>query len=302
MKVLQALAERGLYLQRQHGQPLQQSVAPREDMLAMFARAQTEGRDLFEFEAKNLLRAHDVAVAEERVVQTADELAEVAAYFGEQALAMKVVSKDILHKSDAGGVKLNLKGETALRAGFEQILSNCRSYDANADIRGVLVAPMAKKGIEVIVGVVRDPIFGPVLMFGLGGIFVEILEDVAFRAIPLSRRDAESMVEQLKARKILAGVRGEPPVDKAAAKLPSPARATAPTVSPGGMLSWSGAPRSAIVERGAAPVGEPPGRRGGDHEEGAEHGEQERRAAEAQRSGRAEAHGGITPLVRMMLP
>ncbi len=216
VKVLQALAERGLYLQRQHGQPLQQSVAPREDMLAMFARAQTEGRDLFEFEAKNLLRAHDVAVAEERVVQTVDELAEVAAHFGDQALAMKVVSKDILHKSDAGGVKLNLKGETALRVGFEQILSNCRSYDANADIRGVLVAPMAKKGIEVIVGVVRDPIFGPVLMFGLGGIFVEILEDVAFRAIPLSRFDAEAMVEQLKGRKILAGVRGEAAADKPA--------------------------------------------------------------------------------------
>ena len=157
-----------------------------------------------------------MAVAGEVVARTSDELAAAVDAFGEQPLAMKVVSKDILHKSDAGGVKLNLVGEAALREAFEQIMASCRAYDANADIRGVLVTPMAKKGTEVIVGVVRDPIFGPVLMFGLGGIFVEILEDVAFRAIPLSRRDAESMVEQLKARKILAGVRGEPPVDKAA--------------------------------------------------------------------------------------
>lgn len=216
VKVLQALAERGLYLQRQHGLPLQESVAPREDMLAMFARAQNEGRDLYEFEAKSLLRAHGVAVAEEFVAHNADELAAAAAKFGEQPVAMKVVSKDILHKSDAGGVKLNLVGEAALRTAFDQIMTSCRAYDANADIRGVLVTPMARKGAEVIVGVVRDPIFGPVLMFGLGGIFVEILEDVAFRAIPLSRFDAEAMVDQLKGRKILAGVRGEAAVDKAA--------------------------------------------------------------------------------------
>ena len=216
VKVLQALAERGIYLQHQHGQPLQPSVTPSEAMQAMFARAQNEGRDLYEFEAKTLLRAHGIAVAEEVVALTADGLPAAIELFGERPLAMKVVSKDILHKSDAGGVKLDLVGDAALRTAFEQIMSRCRAYDPNADIRGVLVTPMARKGTEVIVGVVRDPIFGPVLMFGLGGIFVEILEDVAFRAIPLSRHDAEAMVEQLKGRKILAGVRGEPPVDKAA--------------------------------------------------------------------------------------
>jgi acetate---CoA ligase (ADP-forming) len=216
VKVLQALGERGIYLQQQHGQPLQPGVTPHEDMQALFARAQNEGRDLFEFEAKSLLRSHGVAVAEERVAHSADELAAVAQAFGDQPLAMKVVSKDILHKSDAGGVKLNLVGEAALRAAYAQIMDSCRAYDANADIRGVLVTPMAKKGTEIIIGVVRDPIFGPVLMFGLGGIFVEILEDVAFRAIPLSRHDAESMVGQLKGGRILAGVRGEAPVDKAA--------------------------------------------------------------------------------------
>ena len=127
---------------------------------------------------------------------------------------MKVVSKDILHKSDAGGVKLNLSGEPALRQGCKEILSSCRHYKADAEIEGMLVTPMAAKGVEVIVGVSRDPFFGPVLMFGLGGIFVEVLEDVAFRSIPLSRQDAFSMIEQIKASKVLEGIRGEAAVDK----------------------------------------------------------------------------------------
>jgi acetyltransferase len=216
VRVLAALSQRGIYLQSQAGQPLQAALAPSVEMQAMFSRAQTEGRDLFEFEAKTLLRTHGVEVAAESVVHSADELADVAASFGDQALAMKIVSKDILHKSDAGGVKLNLRGTAALEKAYEQIMTSCRAYAPDAKIRGVLVTPMAAKGTEVIVGVVRDPIFGPVLMFGLGGIFVEILEDVAFRAIPLSRHDAESMVEQLKGAKILRGVRGLPPADRQA--------------------------------------------------------------------------------------
>ncbi|PTD95712.1 acetate--CoA ligase family protein [Pseudothauera lacus] len=216
VRVLAALGERGIYLKSHEDDVLPPAVAPSADMLAMFARARDEGRDLYEYEAKALLRTHGIEVAEEAVVRAPDELVEVAQRFGEQALAMKVVSKDILHKSDAGGVKLNLCGEAALRSAWAQIMESCRAYDADADIRGVLVTPMAKKGVEVIVGVSRDPIFGPVLMFGLGGIFVEILEDVAFRAIPLSELDARSMVDQLKARKVLEGARGEAAVDKGA--------------------------------------------------------------------------------------
>ncbi len=216
VRVLAALSQRGIYLQSQAGQPLQAALAPSAEMQAMFSRAQTEGSDLFEFEAKTLLRTHGIEVAAESVVHSAGELAAVAASFGDQALAMKIVSQDILHKSDAGGVKLNLRGAAALEQAYAQIMASCRAYAPDAKIRGVLVTPMAKKGVEVIVGVVRDPIFGPVLMFGLGGIYVEVLEDVAFRAIPLTRHDAESMVEQIKGRKILAGVRGEAPVDKAA--------------------------------------------------------------------------------------
>lgn len=216
VRVLAALGERGLYLKNAAEQVPVEAVVPHANQLAVFEKARAEGRDLFEVEAKALLRSHGIAVAEEILVTDPSELGDVAAHFGEQALVMKVVSKDILHKSDAGGVKLFLRGETALRDAWEQIMRSCQTYLPTAEIKGVLVTPMAKKGTEVIIGVSRDPIFGPVLMFGLGGIFVEILEDVAFRAIPLSRHAAVSMVDQIKARKILEGARGEAAVDKAA--------------------------------------------------------------------------------------
>ncbi|TFH87986.1 CoA-binding protein [Billgrantia azerbaijanica] len=216
VRVLAALGERGQYLAQNHRQTRETAVAAKPELAELFHRAQAEGRDLFEHEAKALLRGHGVDVPEERLVRNEIELAQAATHFGDTPLAMKVVSRDILHKSDAGGVRLNLVGEAALREARGAILASCRAYAPDAAIEGVLVTPMAKKGVEVILGVIRDPIFGPVLMFGLGGIFVEILEDVAFRAIPLSRFDAYSMVEQIKAKKILGGVRGEAPVDKEA--------------------------------------------------------------------------------------
>ncbi|WP_027962715.1 acetate--CoA ligase family protein [Halomonas halodenitrificans] len=220
VRVLSALGERGQYLAQYHGESRLGSVAPLPEINAIFRQAKAEGRDLFEYEAKRLLRDHGIEVPLELVVRDEAELAEAASRLagdsGETPLAMKVVSKDILHKSDAGGVRLDVAGESAMREAYRGILGACRDHDAAAEIEGVLVTPMAQKGVEVILGVIRDPIFGPVLMFGLGGVFVEILEDVAFRSIPLSPHDAESMVEQIKARKILGGVRGEKAVDKAA--------------------------------------------------------------------------------------
>ena len=110
--------------------------------------------------------------------------------------------------------KLNLQGDDQLQQGYNAIMRSCRAYQADADIAGVLVTPMAAKGVEVIIGVSRDPIFGPVLMFGLGGIFVEILKDVAFRSIPVSRQDAWDMINQIQAKQILEGARGEKAIDK----------------------------------------------------------------------------------------
>ncbi|MFC3283477.1 acetate--CoA ligase family protein [Litchfieldella rifensis] len=216
VRVLAALGERGHYLSTCADHDVPSALTPAPEMQAVFARARDEGRDLLEPEAKTLLRTHGVDVPIERLARGAEDLAAVASEFGERPVAMKVVSKDILHKSDAGGVRLNLQGEVALRAAHAAIMASCQTYDPAAEIEGVLVSPMARKGVEVIIGVSRDPIFGPVLMFGLGGIFVEVLEDVAFRAIPLSRHDARSMVEQIKARKILGGVRGEAAVDQEA--------------------------------------------------------------------------------------
>ena len=216
VRVLAALGERGEYLASQQAQETIAPAAPSETGKAMLKAAKAEGRDLLEFEAKGLLAEHGIAVPEEWLVRREDELAEIAQRTQGKPLAMKVVSKDILHKSDAGGVKLNLVGEAPLRDAFQAIQSNAQAYDPNAQIEGVLVTPMAEKGVEVIIGMLRDPIFGPVLMFGLGGIFVEVLEDVAFRSLPLTLHDAQSMVDQLKAQKVLAGVRGAAGVDKQA--------------------------------------------------------------------------------------
>ena len=215
VRVLAALAERGEHLARTHA-AAPPAVTALPAMTALIAAAQAAGRDLLEPEARSLLRAHGIALDEECMVRNADELAAVAARFGDRALAMKIVSPHILHKSDAGGVHLDLRGEAALREAYAAIMTSCRAYDSAADLHGVLLAPMAVKGVELIVGVVRDPIFGPVLMCGLGGVLVEVLEAVAFRSLPITRDDAAGMLAQLRGRALLTGVRGEPPVDREA--------------------------------------------------------------------------------------
>jgi len=214
VKVMAALGERGTYLKQIERQDHKTQLAINHASEKALSNARAQGRDLFEFEAKNLLAAYGLDVAKEIIVRHENELEAAYAEFGDIPLVMKVVSKDILHKSDAGGVKLNLVGKNALTEARDTILASCLSYKADAAIEGVLVTPMARKGTEIIIGMSQDPIFGPVLMFGLGGIFVEILKDVSFRAVPLSRYDATSMIDQIKASKVFDGVRGELPVDK----------------------------------------------------------------------------------------
>ncbi|GHC31962.1 acetate--CoA ligase family protein [Aidingimonas halophila] len=216
VRVVAALGERGAYLHAMASPEWATTVTPHPGHQAVLARAHRERRDLLEPEAKALLGAHGLQVPEEKVVRSIDELGGIAEAFGDRSLAMKVVSKDILHKSDAGGVQLDLNGESALREAYTRILDTCRTHVPAADIEGILVTPMARKGTEVIIGMIRDPVFGPVLMFGLGGIFVEVLEDVAFRAIPLTRQDARSMVSQIKAKKVFEGIRGAVAIDQEA--------------------------------------------------------------------------------------
>jgi acetyltransferase len=131
-------------------------------------------------------------------------------------LALKIVSPDVLHKSDAGGVRLGVQGEAATGKAVEDILASVERHAPGARIEGVLASPMAARGVELIIGVSQDPQFGPVLLFGVGGIFVEAVRDVVFRSLPLTHADALEMIGDIRAQKMLDGVRGLPPVDREA--------------------------------------------------------------------------------------
>ena len=184
----------------------------------IIAGAREEGRHaLLEHEARDLLAAHDLPVFVSPLSATVEEAVAVAETI-DGPVAMKIVSPDILHKSDAGGVRLNLTTGESVRQAFEEIMANAEKYDASADIRGVLVSPMAESGVEIIIGTKIDDQFGPIIMFGLGGVLVEVLKDVSFRVLPLSEPGAEAMMGEIKASVILDGVRGNPPVDKKAIK------------------------------------------------------------------------------------
>jgi acyl-CoA synthetase (NDP forming) len=182
----------------------------------VISAARSEGRRLLnEVEAKQVLAEAGVPVVAAKLARTRDEAVAVAKETG-LPVALKVVSPDLTHKSDVGGVKLNLADEAAVGTAFDQIMTAARSAQPDAAIDGVSVQKMAAPGTEVIVGVNLDPQFGPVLMFGLGGVLVEVLEDVAFRIVPIKPRDARRMVHEIKGFKLLEGYRGQPPADLAA--------------------------------------------------------------------------------------
>jgi acetyl-CoA synthetase (ADP-forming) len=126
---------------------------------------------------------------------------------------MKIVSTDVLHKSDVGAVKVNLKNADEVRSAFGEIARNVKKFKSDAKIAGYLVEQLAPEGHEVIVGMAKDPQFGPALMFGLGGIFVEVLKDVSFRIAPLTEYDAREMIQEIKGYPVLTGIRGQKPAD-----------------------------------------------------------------------------------------
>ena len=197
--------------------PLIEPSSPMDEATAIIENAHFEKRDsLYEYEAKDLLGTYSIAVPPYIVVRSHADLGKVCDELSANPMAMKIISQDILHKTDADCVRLKVSGAAALNANFEEILENAKLYDADARIEGVLVSPMAQSGVEVIIGVIHDPIFGPVMMFGLGGVYVEVFEDVSFRALPMSKADAREMVKDVQSYRILEGVRGNLPVDKAA--------------------------------------------------------------------------------------
>ena len=176
-------------------------------------QARSEGRSvLSEVEAKALLASAGIPVVEAKLATTADEAASVANDIG-YPVALKIVSQQITHKSDVGGVVLNIEDADAVRAAFAEITKAGKKADAKAQIDGVSVQRMAEPGVEVITGMTMDPQFGPVLMFGLGGVLVEVLKDVAFRIVPITRRDASQMIREIQGFPILEGHRGAEPSD-----------------------------------------------------------------------------------------
>lgn len=167
---------------------------------------------LSEYESKAILKGYGIAVTREALATSAAMAVRNAREIG-YPVALKIQSPQIPHKTEAGGIRLNVSSDKEVRAAFKEIMLKARKYKPRADIQGVLVQEMAKDGIEVIVGTAKDPVFGHVVMFGLGGIFVEALKDVSFRVAPLSRLDAEEMIREIKGYRVLQGMRGKTPVD-----------------------------------------------------------------------------------------
>lgn len=167
---------------------------------------------LSEFDSKKVLAEFGVPVGEEIITTSEDEAAAFAEKTG-LAYAMKIESADILHKSDVGGVKLNIKGGDAAREAFKEIMANAKKHKPDARINGILMAPMMKKSAEMIIGVNNDPQFGPMIMVGMGGVFVEVFKDVALYPAPMTKSEALAMLKGLKSFKLLNGYRGSEPCD-----------------------------------------------------------------------------------------
>jgi acyl-CoA synthetase (NDP forming) len=176
---------------------------------SIFDKAAKEGRSvLTELESKQLLKQARIPVVETRLAKTKQEAVLLSQRIG-FPVALKIVSPDVIHKTDSGGVKLALNHAAAVRTAYSEILENVRRQYPDAVIHGVSVQKMIRPGTEVIVGTSKDPQFGPVIMFGLGGIFVEVLKDVSFRIVPVNQRDAQEMIEEIKGYPLLQGVRGK---------------------------------------------------------------------------------------------
>jgi acyl-CoA synthetase (NDP forming) len=178
-------------------------------------QARKENRtQLTEIESKQLIKEAGIPVAEAKLAQTKTEAISLSKKMG-FPVVLKIVSPDVIHKSDSGGVELGLASVAQVGKAYSKILSAIKKHYPKAKIQGVSVQKMARPGVEVIIGMTKDAQFGPVLMFGLGGILVEVLKDVAFRIVPLTKRDAHEMIKDIKGYPVLEGYRGQEPADVA---------------------------------------------------------------------------------------
>jgi acyl-CoA synthetase (NDP forming) len=171
--------------------------------------AKREGRTLLtEVESKEMLKEVGIPVTDTHLARSPEEAVSLARQKGFPAV-LKIVSPDITHKSDVGGVKLGLESAEAVSDAYEEIIQSVIEAQPKAKVYGISVQRMAQSGVEVIIGASRDAQFGPVLMFGLGGVSVEVLGDVSFRIVPITQRDAHAMVHEIKGYPILEGIRGQ---------------------------------------------------------------------------------------------
>jgi len=167
---------------------------------------------LTEIESKQLVSEAGIPVVESKLAKSKAQAVSMSREIG-FPVVLKVVSPDIIHKSDSGGVKLGLANAAQVGRAYTEIIAAAKRTDSKAKLHGVSVQKMARPGVEVIMGMSKDAQFGPVLMFGLGGVFVEVLKDVAFRIVPLVRRDASQMIREIKGYPVLEGYRGQEPAN-----------------------------------------------------------------------------------------
>ena len=168
--------------------------------------------DVAEYEAKKVLAEYGISVTQEALATTREQALLIAKKIG-YPVAIKVQSADISHKTEARAVKLSLASDTELTATYDEVLANAKAYNAKAKIDGVLVQEMLRGGTEAILGITNDPLFGPAVMFGLGGIFAEIMKDVSFRLAPVTLSMAREMIAEIKGYPLLTGARGRPHAD-----------------------------------------------------------------------------------------
>ena len=179
----------------------------------ILSRARDEKRTvLTEIEAKQILGEAGISCTPTVLATTKEQAVSISEEIG-YPVVLKISSVDITHKSDSGGVKVNLASREAVEQAYDEIMKSCRAYAPEANIEGVAVQSMAKVGTEIIMGMIKDASFGPVVMFGLGGVLVEVLKDVSFRIVPIEKGDAEEMTSEIQGKKLLEGYRGQDPAD-----------------------------------------------------------------------------------------
>jgi 4-hydroxybutyryl-CoA synthetase (ADP-forming) len=179
----------------------------------IFDKVKKEKRpNLLEEEGQEVLKAYGLPLPKSALAKTEADAIKIAKQIG-YPVVMKIASPQIIHKSDAGGVKVNLTNDSEIKEAFKIIIANAKKYNKNAEIKGVLIVEMVKGGKELIIGSKLESGFGPVIMLGMGGIYVEVLKDVTFKLAPVTDKEADDMIASIKTQKILQGVRGEKPSD-----------------------------------------------------------------------------------------